>query len=97
MIAATNSTASPMVENTALMERSMKTVVSFEMSTRIPSGRSSMILGNSAYSARASASGLAVDCLISPSATADLPLKRTEVRSDAAATSTRPTSLMRTG
>ena len=67
------------------------------MFTATPSGRSALIRGSSARMAADSSSGLAVACLITPSATAGRPLKRTTERSSSAATSTRPRSLMRTG
>ena len=67
------------------------------MSTRIPGGNSATRFGSSARTALDNTNGLAVDCLITPSATAGLPLKRTTERSFCAATSTLPMSPMRTG
>ena len=53
--------------------------------------------GSSARSAFDRSSGVAVACLMTPSATAFLPLKRTAERSCAAPISTLPRSRMRTG
>ncbi len=94
---ATSAIASPMVRSTALIDRSMNTDESYATFTATPSGRSASTLGNSARIACESSSGFAVACLITPSATAGLPLKRTIERSSWAAISTRPTSRMRTG
>ena len=63
----------------------------------MPGGNSALMLGNSAYMACDSSSGLAVACLMIPSETAGRPLKRTELRSLAAPISTFATSPMRTG
>ena len=95
--AATSSTASQMVENTASIERSMNTVVSLAMVIDMPSGSSACSRGIISSRPRLRSSGLATDCLMRPIDTAGRPMKRTEVRSLSGATSTRPTSRMRTG
>ena len=94
---ATSTIASRIVRATALIERSMKTDESYAMFTATPSGSSAVIRGSSSWIAFESSSGLAVACLITPSATAGRPLKRTTERSSSAATSTRPSSRIRTG
>jgi len=67
------------------------------MFTVMPSGSSAVTRGSSARSALERSSGLAVACLMTPRATAFLPLKRTAERSCAAPISTLPRSRMRTG
>ena len=78
---ATSATASMMVRNTASRDLSINTVVSFAMRTFRPWGRLCCSFGNSALSAAASTSGLAVACLISPTETAGCALSVTFVRS----------------
>ena len=63
----------------------------------MPSGSCLTMAGSSARSAFDSSSGFAVACLTTPSETADLPLKRTMLRSDSAPMSTRARSRRRTG
>jgi hypothetical protein len=63
----------------------------------MPGGNSLVTRGSSARRARDSSSGLAVACLMTPSATAERPLKRTELRCEAAPISTRPRSAIVTG
>ena len=93
---ATSTIDSPIVRQTDSIDRSMNTVVSLAISTETPAGNSAFSLGKTSRTACASVNGFAVACLITPSETAFLPLKRTIVRSLAGATSTRATSLMRT-
>ncbi len=94
---ATRTAASPIVMNTASIERSMKRDESCEMVSLSPSGRSRSISGICSRSAALSTRGLAVACLMMPIATVLLPLKRTTVRSFSGPIPTRATSRSRTG
>ena len=66
MINVTNTTASTMVMNTLLMERSMNTVESNPISTLVPSGNDSLMRGSTALIALATSNGLATACLMMP-------------------------------
>ena len=62
----------------------------------MPSGMTSVILGSASFTAAETSSGLAVDCLTTPSATAGLPMNRVIVRSSRAPIMASPTSRSRT-
>ena len=90
----TSSTASKMVWNTDLIERSMNTALSLPMAPLMPSGRLSFTAGSTARTPAETSSGLATACLIRPTMIAASPLKRLARRSSAAPSSTRATSLI---
>ena len=75
----------------------MNTELSFATSIVIPGGKSACNLGIMARTPLLSSNGLAVAWRITPAVMATLPLSREPLRSSAAASSTRPTSRMRTG
>ena len=94
---ATSTTASTIVANTALIERSMNTELSLATSISIPGGRFSLILGSMARTAADRSSGLAVALRITPRVMALRPFNRVEVRSAAGPWRICATSPMRTG
>jgi len=94
---ATSTTASTMVWNTLLMERSMKTELSLATLTVMPGGRSASRRGIISRTPFDSSSGLAVAWRITPAEIADWPFRRTALRSSAAPSCTRATSRILTG
>ena len=94
---ATSTTASKIVVNTALIERSMNTELSLATSISTPAGKLALILGIISRTPADKSSGFAVALRITPSVMASLPFKRVAVRSDAGPWRTWATSPMRTG
>ncbi len=74
MTRTTSPIASRIVWNTAWIDRSMNTLSSLPISADSPSGRPRLISGSTACSAFDTSSGLAVACLMTPTAIAGAPL-----------------------
>ena len=89
---ATKTTASKIVLNTLLMDLSMKTELSLAILIEISPGKSCCKRGIISRTPLERSKGLAVACRMTPAEIADLPFKRTRLRSSAAASSTLATS-----
>ena len=97
MTSATSRIASPIASNTDLIERSMKTDVSYATMSFSPGGMLSFILMTSALTAFDRSSGFATACLMTPILSDGLPLNREMIRSSTGPISASPTSRRRTG